>query len=170
MLSALHTAIEALPRLLASSSEWQSVHVTYHPPRVERLWIQHGENRIFLHRIHPCAPDDALWHPHPWPSAVRIVAGRYDHGVSIRAADGEASRDPRMLVRTILSPGSEYEMTEPDAWHVVRPLDEPVDSIMVTGAPYSPRVAMPSPPSTPQGPLTADRVEELREVWLQRLR
>ncbi|MEM6989018.1 MAG: hypothetical protein AAF721_00930 [Myxococcota bacterium] len=65
MLGTLHRAIEALPRLLREPEDWESLHITYHPPRVERLWLQHGSHRIFLHRIYPCEEGDALWHPHP---------------------------------------------------------------------------------------------------------
>lgn len=52
MLEALRKAAESLPRLLSEEcrAQWGSVHVTYHPPRVERLWIQLGEARLFLQK------------------------------------------------------------------------------------------------------------------------
>lgn len=148
--------------------EWNSLHVTYHPPRVERLWIQWGSNhRLFLHRIHPCEKGEALFHPHPWPSAVHIVRGRYEMGIA-----GTSIIDEPLIgeegpawdaehARVILGSGSSYEMTEPQGWHYVRPLDAPVDSIMLTGAPYNPPVKMPQPPTTKQEPLSPERFEVL---------
>jgi len=176
MLSVLRNVIELdLPRLLERRDEWQSVHVTYHPPRVERLWIQHGSFRVFLHRIHPCRESDALFHPHPWPSAVRVVSGRYEMGVAGTAfdPDTDAMTDPpawdTQSAKIILVPGSEYEMTERQGWHYVRPIDGPSDSVMVTGPPYDPPVEMPSAPTEKQGPLSPERFDELFDEWKARL-
>jgi len=69
MLDLLHKAISELPALLASHEGWKSVDVTFHPPRVERVWRQWGKNRILLHRTYPCDKEYGLWHPHPWSSA-----------------------------------------------------------------------------------------------------
>ncbi len=132
MLELLFEAERALPRLLAEPG-WQSLHVDYHPPRVDRVWRAWGTHRIYLHRIHPCAPGEALFHPHPWPSAMRIYAGRYEMGIGHGAGDVA----PPIAARVIAGPGTAYEMTDPDAWHYVRPLDEPTWTLMVTGAPWS---------------------------------
>src|SRR5205823_428108 len=95
MLDILHAAEKELPRLLASDDGWQSLRVDYHPPFVDRVfrdWSPPGaaegaRYRISLHRIHPCAPAEALFHPHPWPSAMRIHSGTYEMGVGHGAGD-----------------------------------------------------------------------------------
>ena len=174
MLNALHNVIKELPRLLVDG-EWRSVHVTYHPPRVERLWVQHGECRLFLHRIYPCKEGEALFHPHPWPSAVRIVdGGAYEMGISGEYLS-EDYEHPGMgpawtsqHAKVVLHPGCEYEMTERHGWHYVRPIDRVSDSIMITGPLYEPRVQMPSPPAKKQEALSPERLEELFAVWKAR--
>jgi hypothetical protein len=51
-----------------------------------------------------------------------------------------------------------YEMTDPDAWHYVRPLGGPTLSVMVTGQPWD----RPAPRSSkPLVPLTDARRAEL---------
>jgi hypothetical protein len=170
MLSTLQKVIEnELPGLMRRPAEWNSVHVTYEPPRVERLWIQVGPIRVLLHRIYPCDEGAALFHPHPWPSAVRIVSGRYEHRVGYRERVSNVETATHELTTAILHPGTEYEMVTPTVWHSVRPLDGPSDSIMVTAAPYEPRVQMPSPPAEKQGPLSPERFDELFAEWKERL-
>lgn len=163
MLELLNRIIgEKLPGLFspASRHEWRSVHVTYHPPRVERLWVQIDyQHRLFLHRIYPCHDEFALFHPHPWPSAVRVVSGRYEHRVGTAGT---------VLVKEVLVPGSEYQMMTRQTWHSVRPLDGPSDSIMLVGEPYKPPVEMPLPPAEKQGPLVPERFEELMAEWHDR--
>lgn len=163
MLDVLRDVIENdLPGLLERRDEWRSVHVTYHPPRVERLWIQHGDLRVLLHRIHPCAPDEPLYHPHPWPSAVRIISGHYEHKIGFMSQFGD---NLHTLSTGVLAAGSEYEMTNRMSWHSVRPLDYHSDSIMVIGPLYKPSVRMPSPPTEKQGPLSPERFDELFREW-----
>jgi hypothetical protein len=169
---------ENLPQLLRPENRhlWRSVHVTYHPPRVERLWMQVDErHRLFLHRIHPCEEKEALFHPHPWPSAVRIVSGRYEMRLSSEffpEDEDETRTGPAWTsehAKMILGPGSVYEMTDRQGWHSVRPLDGPSDSIMLVGPLYEPTVEMPSPPTEKQGPLAPKRVEELMSTWHDRI-
>ncbi len=149
MLDTLRQIIaDELPGLLASPEQWADMHIIYHPPRVERLWLQRGEARLFLHRIHPCGPDQALWHPHPWPSAVCLLTGRYEHAIAGTASydDGTGfARPTQALSRMVLTAGCAYEMVNPQTWHVVRPLDEPSLSVMLVGPPYAP-----SPDTTPK--------------------
>jgi len=168
MLDALDRILrERLPKLMRPESRprWNSVHVTYHPPRVERLWTQVDDHRLFLHRIYPCEEGDALFHPHPWPSAVQVVSGRYEHQTGIIVAPGFR----RGVVRSVLVVGSSYEMKDRRAWHSVRPLDGPSDSIMLVGPLYDPPVEMPHPPTKKQGPLEPDRFEALFEEWRDRI-
>jgi hypothetical protein len=143
MLDTLFAAEAALPALLAEPG-WQGLHVDYHPPRVDRVWRAWGAgHRIYLHRIHPCAPGEALFHPHPWPSAMRVVDGRYEMAI------GYGATRPPIAARVIAGPSTAYDMTAPDAWHSVRPLDGPSLSLMVTGRPWdraSPKSEHPLPP------------------------
>jgi hypothetical protein len=61
----------------------------------------------------------------------------------------------------------EYEMTDPDAWHYVRPIGSPAMTVMLSGAPWarwSPRSEKPLAPFSP-----ADREQLLayfRRIYL----
>lgn len=117
-----------LPALLDQPERWSSLDVNYEPPRVERLWMDLDGHRVYLHRIHPC--EKALYHPHPWPSAIKIVSGSYEMGVGYGVGDAV----PPEAARVRLAAGSSYVMVEPDGWHYVRPLGpDPSLSLMVTG-------------------------------------
>jgi len=62
--------------------QWQTLDIDYHPPHVKRVWCQYDEStRLYLHKIYPCEREEALMHPHNWPSAMRIVKNRYEMGV-----------------------------------------------------------------------------------------
>jgi hypothetical protein len=130
MFAALERAEIVLPGLLVDTTEWKDVDVDYHPPRVERLWRQWGNKRVYLHRIHPCRPHEALFHPHPWPSAMVVLAGRYEMTL------GFGVEKPLIMTTIIMVPGSRYEMTHPDAWHYVRPVNDIAWSLMVSGPPW----------------------------------
>ena len=73
VLDTLAAVERGLPALLRDEGAWKSLLVDYHPPTVERLWRPWGAGRVYLHRIHPCARAEALFHPHPWPSAMRVL-------------------------------------------------------------------------------------------------
>jgi hypothetical protein len=154
MLTTLHEVWEALPAWLDEPSLWQSLDIDYHPPRVERLYRAWGPHRVYLHALHPCLPEQALFHPHPWPSAMRVLSGRYEMGVGY----GRGDATPPVAARLIAGPGLEYEMTDPDAWHYVRPLDGVALSLMVTGPPWD-RTAPRS--EHPLHPLDDERIRQL---------
>lgn len=156
MLDVLHEIERALPELLASREGWQSLDIDYHPPHVERVYRQIGSARVYLHVIHPCAPEDALFHPHPWPSAMRVLEGRYEMGVGYGSGDAA----PPIAARLIASGDMEYEMTDRDAWHYVRPIDGPALTVMVTGAPWD-RSAPRS--ESPLSALPTERVDAILE-------
>lgn len=155
MLEHLLSLEAELPTLLTEVESWQSLLIDYHPPIVERVWRPWRDMRLSLHRIHPCGPGEALLHPHPWPSAVLIIDGEYEMGVS----HGAGMTPPPLGARIVLGPGARYEMIEPDAWHYVRPLTTPSLSVMVTGAPWA-RV-MPVEPDHPLGSMADDDKENL---------
>lgn len=142
MLKKLHATLASLkPLMLEGPEAWQSLDIDYEAPRVERLWRQVDDVRVFLHQIHPCA--QALYHPHPWPSAVHLLFGKYEMGVAESATILfpnliEADRE---VARVVLAEGSEYEMLNPTGWHYVKPLGRvPSLSIMVTAKPWDPPV------------------------------
>lgn len=130
MLERLEDIRLRLPALLAEGVDaWESLDIDYELPRVERLWRQVEGLRVYLHKIHPCKT--ALNHPHPWPSAVEILSGDYEMGLSL--GDAEVSR-------MVLASGSRYEMVNPHGWHYVRPFGPPSLSLMVTAPPWDPPV------------------------------
>lgn len=147
MLKLLAQAEAELPELLKWLDGWTSLDVDYEPPRVERLWRPfHEDHRLYLHRIHPC--ETALFHPHPWPSAIKVVTGGYEMAVGY----GPGGRPPRIAATIQLAPGSSYEMLDPDGWHHVLPTVETL-SIMVTGPKWD-RWSPGPPPDKKLWPLT----------------
>jgi len=159
MLEVLARLETELPAMLADDARWHSLDINYHPPFVERLWTQWNDYRVSLHRIHPCEPSDALFHPHPWPSAMRILDGRYEMAIGY----GTGKQAPPLAARIIAGTDVRYEMTDPDAWHYVRPLERPAMTIMVTGKPWKRE----APTSTePLQPLDDGRRRELM-AWFR---
>jgi hypothetical protein len=133
MLDMLHRVETQLPAMLQEEAEWNSLYIDYHPPIVERLWRQWFDFRIYLHRIHPCEAGEALFHPHPWPSAMRVLDGTYEMAVGY----GAGEQEPPIAARILLPAGSEYEMTDPHGWHYVRPIASPTMSLMIAGKPWN---------------------------------
>jgi hypothetical protein len=133
MLDALAYVEHFLPELLQDETSWRSLYVDYHPPIVERLWTCWKGYRIYLHRIHPCERAEALFHPHPWPSAMRVLEGKYEMAVGF----GSGMETPPVAALMIARGDFQYEMVHPDSWHYVRPLGEPTFSVMVTGQPWA---------------------------------
>lgn len=137
---------------------WKTLYIDYHPPVVERLWTSWGHCRIYLHRIFPCSRKEALWHPHPWPSAVKILSGSYEMGVGF----GKGQMAPPLASLVRLSAGSSYEMTNPDGWHFVRPIGGPSFSIMVSGLPWGREFPQ---PEEPLKPLTPRQITEIMSFF-----
>lgn len=123
-----------LPELLLNN-DWNSVNVDYHPPRVERLWQQYGVLRINLHRIYATPSSEALFHQHPWPSAMRVLNGAYEMGLSFGSKDNA----PPLAATLTLNEGSCYEMIHPDSWHYVAPVSDITYSLMISGCPWPER-------------------------------
>jgi hypothetical protein len=155
MQNLLDTALGELPALLATTHGWEGMHIDYERPHVDRAWRPWRDCRISIHRIHPCAPGEAMLHPHPWPSAMAILAGRY----AMNLGYGAGLETPQIVSRLVLTAGARYEMTNKDAWHDVTPIGEPVLSVMLSGPPWG--RAMPIVPSRPQAALSAPVLAEL---------
>lgn len=122
---------ELFRNMLNDPTQWKSLNVDYHPPHVERVWMQFGDKRISLHVIHPCERSKALLHCHPWKSAMYVlpIGGVYEHGVGIFMP---------IVGHQILSTQEfrgdvYYEMLSSDSSHYVRPIGMPVYSIMLSG-------------------------------------
>lgn len=140
MIEVLEEVERELPKLLQDVEGWQSVFVDYHPPYVERLWRPWKEYRVSLHRIYPCERAESLFHPHPWPQAVRVLDGNYEMGLGYGKGD-----TPPPVAQVITVRGNfTYTMLDPDGWHYVRPVGTPSLSLMVTGKPWG----RPAPKST----------------------
>ena len=137
-LSLRDTLLKIVPCLRDNFDEiaWKSLDINYHPPRVERLWTQIDTLRLMIHRIHPTIgtsfDQEALFHPHPWPSAILIVSGQYEMGVGY----GETAQPPPVAARITLGPGGYYEMTDKNGWHYVAPRKESSISIMLIDTPW----------------------------------
>jgi hypothetical protein len=134
VLDKLRDVINDLPSLLREG-EWNSLRVDYNHPYVDRLWRQFDqEHRVLLHRIHPCETEQALLHPHPWPSAMRVLGpGSYETGIGYGDPTGEA---PPIAAKFRLKNLGSYEMVDPNTWHYVRPIQTPVYTVMTIGRPF----------------------------------
>jgi len=131
MLHLLKEALKELPDLLGRDGpSWNSLYIDYHKPFVSRVWIPWRDNRINLHKIEPCLGSEALYHPHPWPSAMIVLDGAY----MMNVGHGQGLEKPPVAATMLMTRGSCYEMTDVDAWHSVQPL-ETTYSIMITGTP-----------------------------------
>jgi hypothetical protein len=137
--------------LLAKRDEWKTLLIDYYPPIVERCWIQIGNYRLYLHFIHKCEAKDALFHPHPWPSAMHVLSGKYEMGLGF----GPGLEEPEKMCTILLeNGGAYYDMTHIDGWHYVRPIEGVAATVMLTGKPWG-REEIESPEKL--GPLTVQR-------------
>lgn len=115
--------------LLSKPELWQTKLVDYFPPIVERCWIQLGNYRLLLHFIHPCKPEEALFHTHRWPSSMHVLFGKYEMGLGF----GEGDVPPPKMATVIFDNGGYYDMPHIDAWHYVRPIESVCATVMLTG-------------------------------------
>lgn len=126
--------------MLDDPTIWKSVDIDYHPPRVKRLWASWGKYRVNLHVIFPCTAEEALFHPHPWSSAVHILNGRYEMVMGYSPGPETEENVPKLA--TIEFQGAAYyDMPHKDAWHSVRPIGKCCYTIILTG----PKWDRPSP-------------------------
>lgn len=131
-LSLLTDIEDKLPVLLQEAALWQSVNIDYHPPKVERVWLEYDTLRICLHRIYPAKPLETLFHAHPWPSAMKILKGTYETGIGLSSDDSQ----PAIATTLLLNEGDVYEMISPNEWHYVCPIGEVTYSLMISGPPW----------------------------------
>ena len=160
--------LEALARL-ENLSSFNTVFVNYEKPYVERMWFQLDyEHRVFLHHILPCEAPECLYHPHPWPSIVKVLdaGGGYEHGIGFQTPEQAlVGKEPMVSVFQDMDPGSTftYEMPFSDTWHYVSVKERGSWSIMVTGRPFN--NAPPRPPLPKMGPLDPETVQRNAAVF-----
>src|SRR5574338_855941 len=93
-----------------------SSHIDYEKPYVNRLWVEWQGYRLYLHKIsNVAAVEDAFLHPHPWPSAMRIVQGSYTMDIG----HSQTLDEPSVDMRIHLLRGNTYCMEHPHGWHRV---------------------------------------------------
>jgi hypothetical protein len=126
--------------LLNNPDIWESKDIDYTTPIVERVWLPINDKRLSLHVIHPCEDGEAYMHPHVWESAMYVlpIGGLYEHQIGVRTYDeyGDAG-EPKDYVacKQIVEGGMYYEMLEKSAIHSVRPIAQPVFTVMLSGKP-----------------------------------
>lgn len=122
-----------LPDLIKSDDGWNGLYITYCKPIMYRLWRQHRENRIYIHRLLPCDTSEVYPHLHSWPCVVKIMSGVQE------MAAGCINETNNYIHSTNhwLKPGDTYSMTNPDAWHCIRPVSLPSISLMVGGPAFN---------------------------------
>ena len=123
-------------------SKWDSLVINRRKPHTNRAFIQHGDDRICLHRFDPCRFDETNPHPHSWSASMLLLHGSYDMVVS-KSLDLHSR--PISIMKMTLTAGSVYHMSDPRLWHQVVP-NTTCFSLMVN----SPRYDMPhsSAPTT----------------------
>lgn len=130
MLELLYKVEDSLIELLYKNVDSiKTMYIDYHKPYVSRIWFIDKENdcRVFIHKIEPCnESSEALYHPHKWDSAVRIISGEYEMGVG----HSETDEIPKTDCVLVLGAGACYCMPEKDGWHYVSP-KVPTITIMV---------------------------------------
>lgn len=133
MLMKLVEAEATLPQMLRDGQPWESLYIDYAQPIVERLWRQWGEYRICLHVIHAVKYGmSPLFHPHPWPSAIRV----HDRYRMYQGFGPPDSPEPDVTQIINLGPGSQYTIENPNIWHAVDVPEGLSRSVMVIGPPF----------------------------------
>ena len=123
-------AAEIALEAAADPSCWESIVINRRKPHTYRAFIQFEASRICLHRFDACDRDDSFSHPHPWPSSMLILSGKYEMAVG-RTPD-LLSSEPSSVIFVTLSAGSVYHMLDQHTWHKVIPRTQ-CYSLMVNG-------------------------------------
>ena len=131
-----------------------------------------NNGRLYLHVIHPCEAKDALLHPHAWKSAMRVlnIGGHYEQGIGYRIkvdVDGIITKHDEIVCRQIVQGEMYYEMTHPAGIHYVRPLLQPVYTIMYAGPVEWPENLFKA--NKELGMLSHDRKEEIANIFKEYL-
>lgn len=169
MLDLLDDVLKAIPDLMDHPAEWGSLVINRRKPYTYRAFTTWRGYRVCLHRFEACDEEEAVLHPHPWPGAFAIVQGSYLMGVGY---SDDRLAQPRQVLRTILGPGSRYEIVGPLTWHSVVPREE-CYTLMVNGEPWPSDVAH-AEVRTTQGkglqPMSAAELAAMFDVFRAALR
>lgn len=133
MLNKLEEYIDKLPELVQDHTKWSSLIINRRKPYTYRAFYQDGDYRVCLHRFEVCEPEEAFYHPHPWPGAFKILKGSYKMKIGYST---HIDTKPSQVTQLILPAGSSYEITSPLTWHTVEPISE-CYTVMVNGVPWS---------------------------------
>lgn len=159
MLEKLQLIRTALPELLSRAAAGgivKTLYIDYHKPYVSRIWFPFEDVRVFIHKIAPCEDSSqALYHPHKWDSAMEILAGTYEMGIGHSVTNAIPKTDCKL----ILPAKTQYEMTEKDGWHYVRPIGGPAWTLMITGNLNGRE--MPVEPKQKLRPLTREEISDM---------
>lgn len=164
-LEKLPSALDFAGFHISDPEMWKSKKIRYQYPHVDRLMIPWGDLRISIHYIHPCERAKCYVHPHPWPSAIRVLSGIYETGLYNRPWFGlqeEASPE----VRVTGSRGFDYEMVDPKVSHYVWTATGSY-SLMVMGPKWEETI--PNPLQEPEGPLSQGEEGALLQVFARLL-
>jgi hypothetical protein len=137
MLTILTDILKILPDKLDDLSLWDSLIINRRKPFTYRAFFIFEDGaykniRVCLHRFDPCDESDAFFHPHPWPSAMKVLAGSYKMKLGYSQT---LTSKPEFMMEEVLAAGSTYSMTEPKCWHSVQPLSD-CFSVMINGQPW----------------------------------
>ena len=126
-----------LPAMLGRPDLWDSLVIDRRKPVTLRAFATLGGGcRVCLHRFHPCASDEAFFHPHPWPGAFFVLDGAYRMRTGL-SPDLHADAEP--LYESVYAAGSGYEITHPRLWHAIMPVgDGLVHTVMLNGPVWPP--------------------------------
>ena len=189
-LEKLTCAESLIPRMLEDKSRWRSLRIDYEKPHVNRLFtdITSEEaaklpdlagHRIMLHEIESCKSEEALQHPHPWPSAVRVINTftPYEMGVGHDLIDefmGDATGNVGWGAVMTICGEFRYTMADEDGYHYVRPIRDCAYSVMLTGQPWKLGNASAwraflnrrDDPQPKLSPLSPEKFDELFAFWV----
>jgi hypothetical protein len=155
---------EEIIEILKDPKNFNSMNVDYHPPIVERIWAPYKEGRIYFHFIYPCTTAEALYHPHPWASAIHILSGEYEMGLGFDNKS-DTSANITEVSKLILAENSYYEMVNKEAWHYVRPFNRIAKTVMITDKPWESNENFVKTTKELQE-LSKEKAEEIRKWFL----
>jgi len=124
---------------------FKTLYIDYEKPYVSRLQYDLGNGyRLSFHKIEECDTNEALYHPHPWPSAIHVIKGSYEMGISYSEQNYHYGQEnannsfqseivKNEVCKLVVNDGFYYEMLNRHGWHYVKPLDQCSMSVMLMG-------------------------------------
>lgn len=134
----LHRRLPDVFQLLDKPEAWDSLIVNRRKPYTYRVHTKIDGYRFCLHKFDPCHTHEAFPHPHPWPGAFLILAGRYQMWLG-RSKDRQ-DKDPVTISHTVMAQYGCYEIVDPLVWHAVVPMDT-TWTVMLNESPWPADVA-----------------------------